>query len=354
MSLKDRLRVIISWDNALIVGLLGILLWLLWQIWLFTLQFTEDFSERVALLNVGTSAVLSMVLIGVYVKMARDSSRQTRQMEVQVDSMEDQSQKMERQLESMERQTESMEQQTKQMEIQADFQEQVVDIQKGQQRLMEAQYRPELVLQETFEADGDTLKLELANNGTGLAKNIGLDIEFLVNEADSNTKLTPIENREEGQTVEDRMRGEIILVEGFETMSHSLSRSSESRTPAVDAGTVLPAGETDELTSTVQLWYYSGEEAVPGDGHPVGFSSAVGSLQNMGVEVLAYRIKLTYQNILDEEHPPQQLAEGAVHLSEDPDLQDLLDARHTTGIIDWASYPLGSGGLRAEFHLPRF
>lgn len=354
MSLKDRLRVVISWDNALIAGLLGILLLLLWQIWLFTLQFTEDFSERVALLNVGTSAVLTMVLISVYVKMARDSSRQTRQMEDQVDSMEDQSQKMERQLESMEQQTESMEQQTKQMKIQADFQEQVVDIQKSQQRLMEAQYRPELVIQETFEADGNTLKLELANNGTGLAKNIGLDIEFLVNEAGSNTKLTPIENREEGQTVEDRMRGEIILVKGFGTMPHSLSRSSESGTPAVDAGTVLPSDETDELTSTVQLWYYSGEEAVPGEGQPVGFSSAVGSLQDMGVEVLAFRIKLTYQNVLGEEHPPQQLAEGAAHLSEDPDLQDLLDARHTTGVVDYSSYPFGDGGPRAEFHLPRF
>lgn len=121
---------------------------------------------------------------------------------------------MKRQLESIERQTESMEQQTEQIEIQADFQEQVADIQKRQQHLMEAQYRLELVLQETFKADGDTLVLELANNGTGLAKNIGLDIKFLVNEADLDMKLISIENREEGQTVEDGSNSVTVIGSG--------------------------------------------------------------------------------------------------------------------------------------------
>ncbi|WP_323172198.1 hypothetical protein [Natrialba sp. PRR66] len=354
MTVRSRLSTLFSWDNGLIAVILGILALLLWQSWLLTSEVTQQFSNRVDAMNVATTALLTLVLIGVYVKMARDNNKQTRQMAEQVDSMVDQTKKMERQLESIELQTESMERQTEEMEKQAELQEQVTEIQRRQQRLMEAKHQPELVLQDTFSADGDILILELSNKGTGLAKNISLDIDFLVNKKNKNTRLVPIEERVVSEEYEDEKRGEIIVRRGFKEVSHSLSRSSESKTPSVDVGTVLPAGETDRLTSEVRLWQYSGAAASPGDGHPASFSEAVRNLQDMGVKVLAYRIKLTYQNILDEDHDPQHLATGAVRIPEDPCLQDLLDARHTTGIMDYSSVPVVETGLRAEFNIPRY
>lgn len=354
MSQESRLKNLATSDSVFITVLVGGLLFIICQLWLITPRFTQTTSERIDLMNVATSVLLTIVLIGVYGKMARDNSKQTHQMGEQVDSMEDQTEKMERQLESIERQTESMEQQTKEMEKQANLQKQVADIQKRQQRLMEAQHNPELILQDTFEADEDTLILELSNKGTGLAKNIGLDIEFFVNEEDSNSQLVPIEERVVTEKFEDERRGPVTGRRGFGDMSHSFFRSSASGTPSVDAGTVLTPGETEILNSKIRLWYYSGVDALPGDGRPIFFSSAVRNLQEMGINVLAYRIHLTYQNILDEDHDPQHLATGAVRISNDPDLQEILDSRHRTGIINMSSHPFGKDGLRAEFHLPHY
>lgn len=346
MSTIDRLKAMINWGNFLIVSVLFVLLGLIWGIWIYTAHFTGELATRVDMMSVATTALLTLVLIGVYGKMALDNRKQTVQMNEQVSSMEDQ-------LAETEKQTNSMEDQTVEMEKQADLQKDVAEVQKRQQQLMEAQHTPELVLQEKFEADEDTLVVELSNLGTGLAKRIKLDIEFLVSE-EGNGKLVPIDDWNYSEVVEKGPMEGDIFVEGLEETNYPLYRSSEAETPSVDAGTVLPAGETDELRAAVDLWHYSGIEVPPGEGGPIPFSSAIQKLEERDVDVLAFRITLEYQNILDEEQEPQQLASGALRVQEKPSLQNLLDARHTTTITDRSSLPIGEDGLFASFNAPHY
>lgn len=287
--------------------------------------------NQISFLGVVVDFFLTSTLIIVYFKIARDTSEQTDRMDEQLNLAQQQAENAERQ---------------------ADLQENVTEIQKRQQKLMEANFNPEVVVGDQFEAVENKISIQLTNKGTGLAKSLSFKFDFYVDTAEGNTELIKIGDRiVEYEEYWEEIDGEILIRKGIKEPNGSLTETSMSDTPQVDAGAVLPSGESAQFETPIQFWYYGGWDATSGEGSLVSFSQAIENLQGMNINTLAYRIHLTYQNILGEEHEPQKIAEGAVRISESPDLEALLAARNSTAIFNYDSVPM-LDGLHAEFDVP--
>jgi hypothetical protein len=241
---------------------------------------------------------------------------------------------------------------------QRDLSAEQTSIQEQQQKIMGAEYIPEVNIS-VDDVDDNEVKLQCSNEGTGLAKQFEVDVEFFVSEEsmdgppdyDRGIELTPLSENIFTSTIDVRNHGEITQE------AHFAGKGSTPRRETSDnnlAQMRTPEILREEEDATLQFYTYFERFVEPG-GNPenpdrLSFSEVIDALQDEEIETLGFRIRVSYRNIFDEEAANEPLTSGWVDIRDGTSVREMLETAENRGVFHQDSHLLQDRGTTYHAH----
>lgn len=209
--------------------------------------------------------------------------------------------------------------------------EEQTSIQERQQEIMEAEYIPAVDISIT-EVSDDSITLHCSNQGTGLAKQFEIDVEFYIGEEsvdgpadyDRGVEVVPLSDKVFTSTEQDTPRGEITF-----RATYTAGATTPKR---VGADEDLPQTRTEEILredneQDLNFSLYFERYVDPGGEQPsrFSFSEGVEELIEEGVSTLGFGISISYQNIFDNKVADRTLATGWIDIRDGGSVEQLFE-----------------------------
>ncbi|WP_248514998.1 hypothetical protein [Salinarchaeum laminariae] len=241
---------------------------------------------------------------------------------------------------------------------QRDLSAEQTSIQDQQRKIMGAEYVPEV---DVF-VDGvedDEVILQCSNEGTGLAKQFEVDVEFYVSEESMDDppengrgiELTPLWDNIFTSTSEVRNNGEVTQ-EAHYTGKASTPRRETSDDNLAQVRTPEILREEDDATLQFRIYFERFVEPGGDPGNPdhLSFSEGVDALQDEGIETLGFKMHVTYQDIFDEEAANELLTSGWVDIRDGTSVTEMLETAENRGVFHQDTHPLQDRGTTYHAH----
>jgi hypothetical protein len=241
---------------------------------------------------------------------------------------------------------------------QRDLSAEQTSIQEQQQKIMGAEYVPEVNIF-VDDVEDDEVKLQCSNEGTGLAKQFEVDVNFFVSEEsmddppdyDRGIELTPLSENIFTSTSDVRNYGEI---------THEANYTGKASTPRREtsddnlAQVRTPEILREEEDATLQFRTYFERFVEPGGnpGNPdrLSFSEGIDALQNEEIETLGFRMRISYRDIFDEEAANEPLTSGWVDIRDGTSIREMLETAENRGVFHQDSHLLQDRGTTYHAH----
>ncbi|MDS0280557.1 hypothetical protein [Haloarcula onubensis] len=244
-----------------------------------------------------------------------------------------------RQTRVLEDQRDISEEQASIAEEQTSISEEQTSIQERQQEIMEAEYIPAVDISVT-EASDDSITIHCSNQGTGLAKQFKIDVEFYVGEEaidgpadyDMGVEVEPLSDKVFTSTEQDTPRGEVTFRATY---------AGGATTPKrVGADEDLPQTRTEEILreddeQDLNFSLYFERYVDPGGEQPsrFSFSDGVAELIEEGVSTLGFGISISYCDIFDNKVADRILATGWIDIRDGAGVEQLFEDSENRTIL---------------------
>jgi len=214
-------------------------------------------------------------------------------------------------------------------------------IQDRQRKIMEAEYIPEVDI-EVNNIEEDTVEIQCTNNGTGLAKNFEVDIEFFVShdsmdgpaEYDQGVELERLSETSFSHTSDVAGRGE------FEQIAYYNGGASKPRRPSENGNAIkvrteeiLRETDSDVLEFTIYFERYMDPGGNPSNPSNMSFSNGIEALQEEEIETIGFKLNISYQDVFGEEVANETLGSGWVDIRDGTTLAELFAESNNRGIF---------------------
>ena len=235
--------------------------------------------------------------------------------------------------------------------------EKQTDILNEQQNLSKAQLTP--LLSVSFADDDindDEITLTCTNTGTGIARELNIELELFVSDKNVNGRiysiegqeLTPLSNIDEEIEVElhgGQKDGQTVYgAEGFWASAGALRRTDHDSKNRTRTEPVVKPDTEMEFKCGLRVMHYAGPVADPGDATPISFESATSKLSEKGYTVMGYRIRFSYEDLIGESQGTNLLKSGFTEL--EPGMNFSEVASNSVGEVGRVNAPPRYGGQR--------
>lgn len=228
------------------------------------------------------------------------------------------------------RQTQTQEEQEKIAARQASIQER-------QQEIMEADYIPAVGVH-VDDVSQNSIRIKCVNEGTGLAKNVRVDIEFFVSQ---NSMDGPGEIHEgvELQRLSDIVYTHSEKVPNYSTREFEINYRGGATVPRREENdNSFASARSQEIiretrSKMLEFSVYLERSSGPGEEPTrLSFQDGVKGLQDEGVETLGYSMSVSYDDIFGDNVEEKHLASGWVDIRDGVSLRELIEVTENRGI----------------------
>jgi hypothetical protein len=223
---------------------------------------------------------------------------------------------------------------------------------------MGAEYVPEVDIF-VEDVEDDEVKFQCSNEGTGLAKQFEVGVEFFVStesmdgppEYDRGIELTPLSEKIFTSTSEVRDYGEITH-EAHYTAKASTPRRETSDDNLAQVRTPEVLREEDDATLQFSIYFERFVEPGGDPGNPdrLSFSDGIDDLRDEGIETLGFRMRVSYQDIFDEEAADEPLTSGWVDIRDGISVREMLETAENRGVFHQDTHLLQDRGTTYHAH----
>ncbi|WP_276249187.1 hypothetical protein [Haladaptatus sp. YSMS36] len=231
--------------------------------------------------------------------------------------------------------------QTRVLRDQRDINQEQSSIQKSQQRIMEAEYIPAVDIS-VGEVEGDEIQINCSNEGTGLAKNFEIDIEFFVSfnsmdrpaEFDQGVILESLSEKVFSSRQEVPNHGLVPQEAHLNGTATTPSRKSDNENLAqINTGEILREQEDDIFYFSLSFEKFVEPGGGPGNPNPITFHDGIQFLRMVGIETLGFQMNVAYYDIFGEKTSPKNLASGWINIRNGTTVKKLINNSKETGIF---------------------
>jgi len=185
-----------------------------------------------------------------------------------------------------------------------------------QTQLMAAEHQPELVPQ-NVEADGNSLSIELSNLGEGRARNLKALCRLYHKEG--NDYLTAFSMKVLGFVITP-VKTELTRVEQRELVTHEMASEGDEYSVASHNG-IDAKEEGVRFEGEIEQEINSVSPVIK-----VTFTRAIEQMiDEWDVEVIGFDLYLTYEDVIDQEHPLRVESRKGIEAKRDMSLSDALE-----------------------------
>ncbi|UWG47431.1 putative membrane protein [Halanaeroarchaeum sp. HSR-CO] len=242
-----------------------------------------------------------------------------------------------RQTRVLEDQRDISEEQTSIAEEQTSISKEQTSIQERQQEIMEAEYIPAVDIS-VSDVSEDSVTIHCSNQGTGLAKQFEVEVEFYVGEEamdgpahyDMGVKLEPLSDKVFTSTQQDTPRGEVTFRANYAGGATTPKRvGAEEDLPQTRTEEILWEGDDQDLKFSLYFERY----VDPGGERQsrFSFSKGIEELGDKGVKTLGFSITISYKDIFDNQVADRSLATGWFDIRDGGSVEELFeDAENRT------------------------
>lgn len=242
-----------------------------------------------------------------------------------------------RQTRVLEDQRDISEEQASIAEEQTSISKEQTSIQERQQEIMGAEYIPAVDISAS-DVSEDSVTIHCSNQGTGLAKQFEVEVEFYVGEEamdgpadyDMGIELVPLSDKVFTNTIQDTPRGEVTVRTNYAGGATTPKRvGAEEDLPQTRTEEILREGDDEDLEFSLYFERY----VDPGGEHPsrLSFSEGLERLRDEGVKTIGFSINISYNDIFDNQVANRSLASGWIDIRDGGCAEELFeDAENRT------------------------
>lgn len=237
-----------------------------------------------------------------------------------------------RQTRVLEDQRDISEEQASIAEEQASISEEQTSIQERQQEIMEAEYIPAVDIS-VIDASEDSITIQCSNQGTGLAKQFEIEVEFYVSQEsiegpqdyDMGVELDLLSDTVFSETAEDTHRGEMTLRANYRGGATIPRRVGEEESlPQTRTEEILRENDNQELNFSLYFERHVDPIGNPENPSRFSFKQGIDELKDEGIKTLGFGITVSYKDIFDNEVADRTLATGWVDIREECGVEGLF------------------------------
>jgi len=235
--------------------------------------------------------------------------------------------------------------------------EKQTEILNEQQNLSEAQLTPLLsVAFSEDDIDGDELTLSCSNTGTGIARELDIELELFVSDANpggsiyslEGRELTPLSNLDESIDVEihgGQMDGRTVPgSRGYWGSAGPLRYANQGDGQRTRTEPVVKSDDEVPFTCILRVMQYGGPAADPSDANPTSFESATERLVEDGYSIIGFRLRLFYEDLIGKRQESTLLGSGYTELDAGMSFHDIF--ANSVGEVGRIDAPQRYGGQR--------